>query len=75
MSGAEIHSYRLKAETRDGATRTVLVITTTVPVPPLTHIDRDVLATAERHIVKLHADKGVKIDEVRFQNGQAADAT
>lgn len=71
---AEFHEHHIETEVRHGVTRRVLVITTDIPIPPETHIDKDMLPTIVQGIERDYADKGQSYDEVRLVHRGASNA-
>ncbi len=70
----EFHEHHLETELRDGVTRTILVITTDIPIPPKTHIDIDMLPVIVQKIRQIYVDSGRPFDDVRLVHRSADNA-
>jgi hypothetical protein len=66
MSDVEFNVHHLETEVRDGVRHTILVIETDIPIPPQTHIDKDVLPSIIQQIKQTYLDGGQTIDDVRL---------
>ena len=65
MADVVFHVHRLETEMHDGMLRTILVIETDIPIPPQTHIDKDLLPQIVQQIGQKYLDKGRTIHDVR----------
>ena len=62
----DVHEYHLETEVRGGIERTILVIVTDIPIPPQTHIDKEMLPDIVQRIRQIYEDSGTTVDDVRL---------
>ena len=60
-----LHQHRMDYTVRDGAPWNVLVITTDIPQPQVTYIEKDDMPVIAANIRKHYTENGVRIDDVR----------